>query len=82
MWVLLPVKFGIEEGGGGDLEKNVRTCGKNLATPLISPSAFAICVSAVNINFVFDHFLLDFQWCESFINMMIWATPKNQTAPL
>ena len=36
-------------GGGGEFEKNVRTSGKILATPLISPSAFAICVSAVNI---------------------------------
>ena len=37
-------------GGGreGDL-KNARTSGKILATPLISHSAFAICVSAVNI---------------------------------
>ena len=33
--------------GGGRFEKNVRTSGKILATPLISPSA--ICVSAVNI---------------------------------
>ena len=36
-------------GGGGEFEKNLRTSGKILATPLISPSAFAICVSAVNI---------------------------------
>ena len=36
MWVLQPVKFGV--GGGGIL-----------VTPLISPSAFAIFVSAVNI---------------------------------
>ena len=35
MWVLQPVKFGV---GGGIL-----------VTPLISPSAFAIFVSAVNI---------------------------------
>ena len=35
--------------GEGTFEKNVRTSGKILATPLISPSAFAICVSAVNI---------------------------------
>ena len=35
--------------GEGRFEKNVRTSGKILATPLISPSAFAICVSAVNI---------------------------------
>ena len=34
------------------------------------------------LTFVFDHFLLDFQWCESVINMMILATPKNQTALL
>ena len=33
--------------GEGRFEKNVRTSGKILATPLISPSA--ICVSAVNI---------------------------------
>ena len=35
--------------GEGRFEKNVRTSGKILATSLISPSAFAICVSAVNI---------------------------------
>ena len=35
--------------GEGRFEKNVRTSGKILTTPLISPSAFAICVSAVNI---------------------------------
>ena len=35
--------------GEGTFEKNLRTSGKILATPLISPSAFAICVSAVNI---------------------------------
>ena len=34
----------------------------------------------LQLTFVFDHFLLDFQWCESFINMTIWGTPKNQTA--
>ena len=34
-------------GGEGRFEKNVRSSGKILATPLISPSA--ICVSAVNI---------------------------------
>ena len=34
--------------GEGRFEKNVRTSGKILATSLISPSAFAICVSAVN----------------------------------
>ena len=45
LWVLQPVKGDGEREG--DL-KNVRTSGKILATPLISHSAFAICVSAVN----------------------------------
>ena len=49
MWVLLLFKFGVggEWGGPPRLRKNVRTSGKILAMPLISPSA--ICVSAVNI---------------------------------
>ena len=44
-------------GRGGRFEKNVRTSGKILTTPLIFPVPFVF----LQLTFVFDHFLLDFQ---------------------
>ena len=68
MWVLQPVKFGVGGGGGSWL--------RPWFPPVLLPFLF------LQLTFVFDHFLLDFQWCESFIKMTIWTTPKNQTALL
>ena len=44
-------------GGGADLKKNVRTSGKSWLHPRFSPVPFVF----LQLTFVFDHFLLDFQ---------------------
>ena len=63
-----------------EIWKNVRTCGKILATPLISLCAFAICVSIVNI--CISSFLAWFSMKQIIYKHDDLGYSKNQTALL